>query len=201
MYYRLLAVLHLLSLGVALGGILLFGVGVAGNVFDPAFIPSRTSAGALNSAILERLTMLLVVCAVVAMATILPARFARPRRSGSLAVAMAFLFALIVTYLGFFLFPDVDALRIAIGSFDPVLAEKQGLYERFGELHDRFSLLVRIAAVCALAGFVISARHAGNPVVGSWLRRLPVAAGRTGIETSESSSRKNATATSDSGEV
>ena len=188
MYYRLLALLHLLALGVAIGAVLLFGVAIAGQVFDIHLVPSRTLSGALNSAILERLMMVLVVCAVIAVATIVPARFAKPRRAGSVAVVATTLFALLVVYLAFWLFPEVDRMRIAIGSFDTILTEKEPLHLRFSELHGRFSLFVRIAWVLALVAFGVSARHAGNPVI-SRKRLIPVAAGWSGVSVDDTESK------------
>ena len=188
MYYRLLALLHLLALGVAIGSILLFGIGVAGQVFNVELIASRTLSGAINSAVLERLMMVLVVCSAIAVATIIPARFAHPQRAGNVAVVSTLLFATLVIYLAFFLFPEIDGIRAAIGSFDPVLAEKEPLHLRFTQLHSRFSLLVRITSVFALVAFGVSARHAGNPMVKSRIR-FPVATGFTGLETDQENER------------
>src|SRR5437868_561323 len=60
-----LNVLIILSLGIWIGSLVFFGVGVASIVFTPGLLPDRTIAGAVNSAILGRLVVLELICGIL----------------------------------------------------------------------------------------------------------------------------------------
>ena len=171
MFERVLNILLLLSIGIILGAVLFFGIGAAGVLFNPELLPSRTIAGGLNAGILERLMVLLTAASIVALGSAIPLMFSRPRRTNIVAFGSLLLLAPISIYLALSLFPEVDSLRVAIGSFDPVLTAKENLHVRFTELHGRFSLLVRIGFGLGLLAFVahiltlVSRREASTPQV------------------------------------
>ena len=154
MFERVLNILLFLSLGVILGAVFFFGLGVAGVLFNPELLSSRTIAGGLNAGILERLMVALTAASIVALGSAVPLMFSRPRRTNVVAFGSLLLLAPLCIYLALSLFPEIDSLRVAIGSFDPVLAAKEDLHVRFTELHGRFSLMVRIGFGLGLIALV-----------------------------------------------
>lgn len=154
MFERVLNILLLLSLGLLTGAILFFGLGVAGVLFNEELLASRTISGGLNARVLERLMVLVTATSIVALGSSIPLLFSRPRRTNGVTFIALVLALVLALYLSLDFFPEVDELRIRIGSFDPVLASKQELHARFTELHTRFSLLVRILFGLSVTGMV-----------------------------------------------
>lgn len=154
MFERVLNILLFLSLGVILGAVFFFGLGVAGVLFNPELLSSRTIAGGLNASVLERLMVAVTAASIVALGSAVPLMFSRPRRTNAVAFGSLLLLAPLFVYLALSLFPEIDSLRVAIGSFDPVLTAKEDLHVRFTELHGRFSLLVRIGFGLGLIALV-----------------------------------------------
>lgn len=138
------SILVFLALSVVIGGIFFFGAGVAAVLFEPGLLPSRTIAGAANSAILERLGLFLVgACTVLVLGGgYLVVKYGQWLQWGVLLVSLAMLAAAV--YAAYWLFPELDQLRSAIGSFEPVSVEKAALYERFQQGHDTYSLVMRM---------------------------------------------------------
>ena len=154
MYHRTLHTLLLLSLGIMLGALVFFGLGVAGILFNPELVPSRTLSGALNTRVLERLMVLFAASGVLALGAYLPLYFSRPKQSNlAVGVLLVGLLALVL-YLSLVLFPEADALRTEIGSFDPVLPSKADVHARFEVAHERFSMLTKISSGLAFLAFV-----------------------------------------------
>ena len=154
MFERILNILLVLALGVIIGSVFFFGLGVAGVLFNPELLPTRTLAGGLNAEVLRRLMVLVTGASIVALGSSIPLMFSRPRRTTVVLFACLVLLVPLSLYLSLVLFPEADALRVAIGSFDPVLAAKEDLHTTFTDLHGRFSLLTRIAFGLALIGLV-----------------------------------------------
>ncbi len=154
MFHRILHTLLLLSLGILLGALLFFGLGVAGILFNFELIPSRTLAGALNTRILERLMVLAAGAGVLSLGAYIPLFFSRPRQANLPTGILLLILAAILLYLSIWLFPEADALRTTIGSFDPVLPSKEETYRLFQDAHQRFSLLTKIASILAFMSFV-----------------------------------------------
>lgn len=182
MYHRILHTFLLLSLGILLGALLFFGLGVAGILFNPELIPSRTLSGALNTRILERLVVLASGAGVLSLGAFIPLYFTRPRQANLTSGVLLLILAGILIYLSLFLFPEADALRTSIGSFDPVLPSKSEIYARFQSSHERFSLLTKFASLLAFVAFVSHVvaldskgrkSAASNPVERPETKRVP----------------------------
>ena len=136
-------ILVYLSLAVWIGSLIFFGVGVAAVLFKQGMLPSRTLAGAVNSAILSRLGMFEVACGVVLVGGTFYAafRYGQWVNWGAFLLSVSMLCAAL--YYTNVLFPRVDALRASIGNFDSVPAEKAELKQQFDEGHQRYSTLAR----------------------------------------------------------
>lgn len=144
--------LVLLALAVWIGSLVFFGAAVAPVVFDASLVVSRTTSGAINAAILARLGLIETVAGIVLLGGAMYGVY----RTGSwlswgvlvLAVGMAGT----SFYYNNVLFPRMNEVRIAIGSFDHVAAEKTSLRTEFEKGHRRYSLLVR----CVLAAGILA---------------------------------------------
>lgn len=159
--------LVILALAIWVGSIVLFGAAVAPVVFDRTIVASRTQAGEINAAILAHLAVIESVAAVVIVGGAVYGVY----RTGSwlswgvLVIAIAMASA--AYYNSRVLFPRVNELRLAIGSFDPVPAEKAALKAEFDSLHKQSAFMVR----CLLVGGVIALVLHGSSLVRYRLRR------------------------------
>jgi hypothetical protein len=154
-------IVALLALALIVGSIAFFGFGVAGVLFDETILASRTIAGTINGTIIGRLNLLTTVCAVIATGMLLPlaVKDRTPILWGSLILAMAA--CVIAIFLGSTLFPEIEELRRSIGDFDRLLGDKAVLREEFAELHERYSLLVRLEWIAALGALIGMAGRLG----------------------------------------
>ena len=150
-----LNVLMMLALAVWIGSLVFFGAGVASTLFGSGVLPDRTMAGAVNSAILGRLGVIELMAF-------------RGRRWENWAVfALSIIMLATAAYYTTILFPEMDALRTAIGSFEQVAAEKAPLREAFNRGHQLYSTLVKgvlFAGVLTLVLNTISLVRTGNAV-------------------------------------
>lgn len=154
MYRRILHTLLLLSLGISIGAILFFGLGVAGVLFDQELISGRTLSGAINARVLQRLMVLLSASAVISAGCAVPL-FTLKKRSLSIVTLISVSLLLAgALYLSLVLFPEADEMRRAIGSFDPVIPTKSAIYSEFQTAHSRFSLMSRGLFLLAAGAFV-----------------------------------------------
>jgi len=155
MFRYVVSSLVVLALAVWIGALVFFGAAVAPVVFDPQLIPSRTLSGAVNAAILVRMSLIETVAAIIVVGGSVYGVY----RTGSwlswgvlvLAVGMAGT----SYYYNNVLFPRLDDLRIGIGSFDFVAAEKIPLREEFSRLHRTYSLLVRLVLGAGIVALVL----------------------------------------------
>ena len=139
----LLNILMILALGIWLGSILFFGVGVASVLFAPGMLDGRTEAGAVNSAILARLGVLEVVCGVVVLAGALYMAVRGKRVLNWIVLACSVLMLSTASYNAFQLFPEINAMRVSIGDFDALASEKEALRSEFNAQHQTYSMLVK----------------------------------------------------------
>ncbi len=155
------SILMYLSLSVLIGGTLFFGAGVAAVLFEPGLLPSRTLAGAVNSAVLHRLGLFsLGSCVVLALGAVYIAwRYGQWMNWIVLGLSVAMVIA--VAYTSWILFPRMDTLRTSIGSFDPVPVEKAELHQQFQEGHVLYSNIMRGVL---LSGVVVLMLHTAGLV-------------------------------------
>ncbi len=162
-----LNVLMMLALAVWIGSLVFFGAGVASTLFGSGVLPDRTMAGAVNSAILGRLGVIELISGVLLFSGALYMAF-RGRRWENWAVfALSIIMLATAAYYTTILFPEMDALRTAIGSFEQVAAEKAPLREAFNRGHQLYSTLVKgvlFAGVLTLVLNTISLVRTGNAV-------------------------------------
>ena len=136
-------VIVLLALSVLIGSVMFFGAGVAGVVFQPELLPSRTLAGAVNAAVLHRLNMFAGGCSAMLVVTLGYLAYSSPRGTSRIAFWLSIPLLGVLLYAALVLFPEVNGLRLEIGDFDNVLASKVAAQERFGELHVVYSRLIQ----------------------------------------------------------
>lgn len=139
----LLNILMILALGIWLGSILFFGIGVASVLFAPGMLDGRTQAGAVNSAILARLGVIEVVCGVIVLSGALYMAIRGRKVLNWIVLFCSVVMLATASYNTFHFFPTIDALRVSIGDFDVVASEKEPLRQEFNAQHQQFSLLVR----------------------------------------------------------
>lgn len=139
MFKYLLNVVVYLALAVWIGSIVFFGAGVASVVFQPDLLPSRTLAGVVNSAILGRLGRIEIIAGVLLVGGTLytAAHYKRWLNWGVFLIAVAMLGA--TAYTNSTLYPKMDGLRVAIGNFDHIPAEKEPLKAEFDRGHKLYS--------------------------------------------------------------
>jgi hypothetical protein len=155
------AVAFYLGLCLWLGGLALFGYGVAPVIFKT--LPSKDMAGALNAVILQRLNLLEFVgaffvgvglCGFVA--------FSSSRRAALRLASVSFLlWTLMTALLGVYalgLSPDMNALRARVSSFDKPDKPSLALVEEFRSYHRWYSRLVTANIVLGLALLVVQTR-------------------------------------------
>lgn len=161
-----LNVVILLALAVWIGSLVFFGAGVASVVFSPGLLPDRTTAGALNSAILGRLGIIEMICGTLLLAGSL--YMAVRGRSWMNWVVLLLGIAMVGTaaYYTNVLYPQMDALRLSIGNFDHISGEKMGLKEAFDQGHVLYSTLVKGVLLAGIVAFVLHTIYlvrAANP--------------------------------------
>jgi len=139
----LLNILMILALGIWLGSILFFGLGVASVLFAPGMLDGRTEAGAVNSAILARLGVMEVVCGVVVLAGALYMAVRGKRVLNWIVLLCSVVMLATASYNAFQLFPEINAMRVSIGDFDAVASEKESLRSEFNAQHQTYSMLVK----------------------------------------------------------
>ncbi len=138
-----LNVIIYLALAAWIGSVLFFGIGVAGAVFQPGLLPSRTLAGAVNGEIIRRLGMFEIVAGVLLVGGTLYTAFRyRQWMNWATLVISAAMLATAFYYTNV-LFPRVNATRIAIGDFDAIPAEKMALRDAFDADHRLYSSLAK----------------------------------------------------------
>jgi len=161
-----LNIVILLALGIWIGSLVFFGAGVASIVFSPGLLPDRTTAGALNSAILGRLGIVEIVCGVLLLAGAL--YMAVRGRTWMNWVVLLLGIAMLGTaaYYTNILYPQMDALRLSIGNFDHISSEKMALKEAFDQGHVLYSSLVKgvlLAGIVSLILHTIYLVRGANP--------------------------------------
>jgi hypothetical protein len=138
-----LNVIIYLALALWIGSLVFFGAGVASTLFQPDLGLGRTLAGAINSAILHKLGMIELAAGVLLVGgTFYTAIRYRSWMNWVVLVLSVGMLATAVYYTNV-LFPRIDELRIAIGDFDNVPAEKAAWRAEFGREHELYSTLVK----------------------------------------------------------
>lgn len=139
----LLNIVVYLALAVWIGSLVFFGAGVASVLFQPDMLPGRTLAGAVNSVILGRLGKIEIVAGVLLVGGTLytAARYKHLLNWLVLLLSVGML-ATAIYYTGT-LYPRMESLRVAIGDFDHLPAEKMTLKAQFDEGHVLYSTLVK----------------------------------------------------------
>jgi len=168
-------ILLYLALAVVIGGTVFFGAIVAPTLFSGGVLSGRTVPGALNSILIDRLSVMLVVCsAVIAGCALYTASHYR-RWVNWVAFGLAVAMLAGSAWTSAQTIPKMNALRVAIGNFDVVPTEKQKLLEEFQERHQRSSMIVQgivIAAVLVLVLHTITIVSAAQ-----WHRKMGGALG------------------------
>jgi len=132
-----------LSLALWIGSLVFFGAGVASLLFQPDMLPSRTLAGAVNSAILGRLGKIEIVAGVLLVGGTFYAAFRYRHVLNWVVLVISAAMLVTAAYYTTTLFPKMDALRVEIGDFDHVPTEKLALREEFEQGHKTYSSLVK----------------------------------------------------------
>jgi hypothetical protein len=132
-----------LALAVWIGSLVFFGAGVASTLFQPELNLGRTLAGAINTAILRKLGMIELAAGVLLVGGALYTAI-RYRHWLNWTVLLISI-AMLVTayYYTNVLFPKMEELRVAIGDFDNVSAEKVLMKTEFDHGHEHYSMLVK----------------------------------------------------------
>ncbi len=137
----LLNVVVYLSLALLIGSIVFFGAGVASLLFQPDLLPNRTMAGMVNSAILGRLGKIEIVAGVLLVGGTLYTAARYKQWLNWLVLAMSVGMLATTAYTSSKLFPKMNELRLAIGDFDHIPAEKEPLKVEFDRGHKLYSNL------------------------------------------------------------
>jgi hypothetical protein len=166
-------ILVYLALSVWIGGLVVFGAVVAPALFGGTL--PRTVAGAVNTVILNRLGMLEIVAGVVLVGGTLYGviRVGSWMNWGALVLSIAMLAT--AAYYTNVLFPDVNRLRIEIGSFESIPAEKAPLKAEFDRGHALYSTLAKGVLGAAIAVLVL---HTVSLVRNGARRERPESQGR-----------------------
>ncbi|MBC8145175.1 MAG: DUF4149 domain-containing protein [bacterium] len=146
-------ILVYLALSLWIGGLIVFGAVVAPALFGGA-IP-RTLAGSINTTILSRLGVVEMVAGVVLVGGMLylAVRVGSWMNWGALALSIAMLVT--ATYYTQVLFPKVNRLRVEIGSFETIQAEKIPLKAAFDREHAVYSSMAKGVLFAAVALLVL----------------------------------------------
>ena len=148
-----------LTLSVLIGSVLFFGAGVAGVLFQPDLIPSRTLSGAVNVSILHRLNVLTGACSGVLALALAYMAFASPRGTSRIAFWLSVPLLIVTLYATLLLFPEINGLRLEIGDFDNILSIKEPLHEQFQSLHVRYSRIVQGGLIASLLILIVHVAH------------------------------------------
>lgn len=157
----IVSVLIYLALSVQIGSVLFFGFGVAPTLFrqeaipGQRLIPSKTLAGAVNSAILGRLGMIEMAACVVLLLGAVYAAFRYEQWMNWVVLALAVVMMAGVYYSTTVLFPRVDQLRRSIGNFDSISTEKQAAKLEFDDGHKQFSNIAKAVLLAAVLTLVL----------------------------------------------
>lgn len=166
MFRTIIHIVVFLTLTVLIGSVAFFGIGVAGVVFQPDILPSRTLSGAVNAAVLHRLNVVSGAAVAVLSLALAYLAFASPRGTSRVSFGLVIPLLLATLYTTLILFPEINGLRLEIGDFDHILAAKEPVLERFHQLHGRYSKLVQgglIASVLILIFHVIFITRRADP--------------------------------------
>jgi hypothetical protein len=116
-------------------------------------LPSRTIAGALNSAVLGRLGMIEIVAGILFLGGALYTAVRYRQWLNWLVLVLAIGMLGAASYYTGSLYPRMDNLRVMIGDFDHIPAEKMPLKNEFDKGHKLYSTMVKgvlFAGVMAL---------------------------------------------------
>ncbi len=139
----LLNIIVYLALAIWIGSLVFFGAGVAAVLFQPDMLPGRTMAGAVNSVILGKLGKIEIIAGVLLVGgTLYTAARYKHLLNWVVLLLSAGMLATAIYYTGT-LFPRIDAIRVAVGDFDHVPAEKMVLKAEFDRGHEQYSMLVK----------------------------------------------------------
>jgi hypothetical protein len=146
-------ILVYLALSIWIGGLVVFGAVVAPALFGGTL--PRTIAGAINSTVLNRLGILEIVAGVVLVGGTLygAMRVGSWMNWSALVLSVAMLAT--AAYYTNVLFPRVNRLRVEIGSFETIAAEKEPLKAQFDRGHQLYSTLAKGVLAAALAVLVL----------------------------------------------
>lgn len=164
-----------LALAVVIGGTVFFGAVVAPTLFSGGILEGRTLPGSINAVLIDRLSVILVVCSAVIAGCALYAASHYRRWVNWVAFGLAVLMLAGSAWTSARTIPKMNALRVAIGNFDVVPTEKQKLLEEFQMRHKRSSMLVQgvvISAVLVMVLHTITLVGAAH-----WYRRMGGALG------------------------
>jgi hypothetical protein len=132
-----------LALAMWIGGLVFFGAGVASLLFQPGVLPNHTMAGAVNSAILGRLNYIEMGAGVLLMGGTFYTAIRYKQWMNWLSLAIVIAMVGTAAYYTGTLYPKMESLRVAIGDFDNLPAEKMVLKEEFDKGHKLYSALAK----------------------------------------------------------
>jgi hypothetical protein len=112
-------------------------------------------AGAVNSVILRRLQMIELAAGVVLVGGTFYTAFRYKQWLNWVVLVLAAAMLTTAVYYTAILFPKVDALRVSIGNFDSVPAEKAELHAEFDRGHVQYSALVKGVLACGVLVLVL----------------------------------------------
>lgn len=155
MFRYVVSSLVVLALATWIGSLIFFGAVVAPVVFDATVVASRTEAGAINAAVLTRLGLIEAVVSVIVAGGAIYGVY----RTGSWlswgVLVLAIGMGITSYYYNNVLFPRVNELRVAIGSFDAMPSEKKSLKTEFDSGHARYSMLVKLVLAAGVLALVL----------------------------------------------
>lgn len=155
MFRYVVSSLVVLALAIWIGSLTFFGAVVAPVIFDAAVIVSRTEAGEINAAILSRLGLIEAIASVIVAGGAIYGVY-RTRNWLSWGVLVLSVgMAITSYYYNDILFPRMNELRVAIGSFDTIANEKRALKAEFDQSHATYSMLVKLVLGSGLIALVL----------------------------------------------
>lgn len=204
----LLNVVVYLALAMWIGGLVFFGAGVASLLFQPGVLPNHTMAGAVNSAILGRLNYIEIAAGVLLMGgTFYTAVRYRQWLNWLVLVVVIGMVGTAAYYTGT-LYPKMESLRVAIGDFDNIPAEKLSLKNEFDQGHKLYSslakgvlgagVLVLILHTVAFVRYTESHARRYRALESDWRKLTGASTGKAG---GEPEPRKEAIAVRDADEL
>ena len=155
-----------LALAMWIGGLVFFGAGVASLLFQPGVLPNHTMAGAVNSAILGRLNYIEMGAGVLLMGGVFYTAIRYRQWMNWLSLVIVIAMVGTAAYYTGTLYPKMEALRVSIGDFDNLPAEKMVLKEEFDKGHKLYSALAKgvlaggvLVLILHTVGFVRYTEH------------------------------------------